>query len=229
MKYPVQNWSEWYSAQDFGVKTSYGYHEGSDVNLKTGGDTDLGEDVLAIADGEVTSVHNHSTKPTFGLHIHIKHVGPWGTVWCHYAHCNSLLVDIGQKVTKGQKIGTLGKSGTDVAHLHWAIKLQPTGIDAIAHTLEELQMWTDPIQFVEKWLDYDTPPADDTLTLQFLKANKPASFVKLEAYARELVEVYNRPPQVKEVIVEKEIPCPDPVTAFTDWIITKVREDDKNG
>lgn len=37
----------WYSAQGFGAKTSYGFHEGEDFNLKTGGDTDLGQPLFS--------------------------------------------------------------------------------------------------------------------------------------------------------------------------------------
>lgn len=151
MRLPVNDFDKWYSAQGFGNKTSYGYHEGDDLNLKTGGDTDLGQPIIAIANGEVTSVHSHTTKPTFGNHVHISHKGAWGEVYSHAAHCKEILVKAGDKVNEGQVIATVGKSGTDFGHLHFAIKLQPTGIDAIAKTQEDLKKWTDPIPFIQKW------------------------------------------------------------------------------
>lgn len=151
MKLPVNDFDKWYDAQGFGVKTTYGYHDGSDLNLKTGGDSDLGQPLVSIANGEVTSVHNHTGSPTFGNHIHIKHIGPWGEVYSHYAHCREIYPKVGDKVTEGQVIATVGKSGTGFAHLHFAIKLQPTGIDGIAKTLDDLKMWTDPIPFIKKW------------------------------------------------------------------------------
>ena len=152
MRYPFDSWSTWYIASGFGDKRPTYYHDGADLNLKTGGDTDLGQPIFSIADGIVTSIHNHTTKPTFGNHIHIQHDGPWGTVYCHHAHCQSILVAVGDAVKEGQKIATVGKSGTDLAHDHFAIKLEPTGIDAIAKTLDDLKKWTNPVAFVEKWM-----------------------------------------------------------------------------
>lgn len=162
MIYPVRNWPTWYSAQKFGAQTDYGYHEAEDLNLKTGGDTDLGQDILAITDGIVTSVHNHTSSNNFGKHIHIKHDGPWGTVWSHYAHCSEILVKEGEKVTEGQVVAKVGKSGTVYSHLHWAIKLQPTGIEGIAKTLDDLKKWTAPIEFVEKWKSIPQPMPENT-------------------------------------------------------------------
>jgi len=152
MRLPVNDWDKWYSAQEFGNKTSYGYHEGEDLNLKTGGDSDLGQPLHAISDGEVTSVHSHTGSNTFGKHVHIAHDGPWGKVYCHYAHCDDIRVKTGDKVSEGQIVATIGKTGTVYAHLHWAIKLQPTGIDGIAKTQEDLKKWTNPIVFVMEWM-----------------------------------------------------------------------------
>lgn len=166
MRLPIDQPFKWYNAQGFGVKTSYGYHEGDDYNLKTGGNSDLGQPLFAIADGVVTSVHSHTTKPTFGNHIHIKHDGAWGTVWCHFAHCQKIFVKEGDSVREGQIIAYLGNSGTDSAHLHWSMKLQPTGIDGIAKTKEDLAKWTNPTEFVEKWKTLPTPkpPMSKTYT-----------------------------------------------------------------
>lgn len=153
----------WYNAQAYGAKTTYGYHEGDDFNLKTGGDTDLGQPLYAITNGTVTSVHTHTTKPTYGNHIHIQHDGPWGTVYSHYAHCQSVSVLVGDSVREGQEVGRLGKSGTDAAHLHFAIKNQPTGIDGIAKTLDDLKKWENPTEFIKKWSN--TMPDDGTINI----------------------------------------------------------------
>jgi hypothetical protein len=150
MVYPVHEWNKWYSAQGFGVKTDYGYHEGVDINLKTGGDTDLGQELLAVADGEITSVESHTKIPSFGKHLHLKVETPLGIRWFNYCHCQDILVSEGTKVKEGQLIAHLGKTGTTVAHLHFACKNQPTGVDAVAKTLEDLAKWEDPIAFIEK-------------------------------------------------------------------------------
>lgn len=156
MIYPTaktkEEWSKWYSAQGYGVKTTYGYHEGCDLNLRTGGDSDLGQPLYAIADGEITSVcETHVTK-SFGRHLHIKIVGEWGTRWAHYCHCQKILVKEGQRVKEGDQIALLGKSGTTYAHLHFAIKNKPTGIEGIAKDKEQLKSWDNPIPFIEKYM-----------------------------------------------------------------------------
>ena len=147
--YPVKDFKEnWYNAQEFGNKTYYGYHEGADINLKTGGNTDLNYRIYAIADGVVTSVQELTTG--FGKHIHILHEHPGGDIWCHYAHCANIFVKVGDKVQMGDRVATVGSTGNSkYAHLHWAIKLQPTEINSIAKNLTELKKWTDPIKFVE--------------------------------------------------------------------------------
>jgi len=165
MRLPVNDWSKWYIAQGFGEKTDYGYHEGVDLNLKTGGDSDLGQPLLAIASGQVTSVHEHTGVPTFGKHIHIKFNSPFGEYWVHYAHCQKILVPEGSQVTEGQQIAELGKSGTTVAHCHFTIKNQPTGIDGIAKTLDDLKKWEDPIVFIEKCMEKEK----EVLNEQILK------------------------------------------------------------
>lgn len=170
MRLPFDQPHKWYNAQSFGAPTSYGLHEGEDWNLKTGGDSDLGQPIFAIADGVVTSVHSHTTKPTFGNHIHIKHDGAWGTVWCHFAHCQKVLVSEGDVVKEGQPVAFLGKSGTDAAHNHWAIKLQPTGIDGIAKTKEDLKKWTNPSEFVEKWKTQPVNPTQPTMPKTYTEA-----------------------------------------------------------
>ncbi len=166
MRYPIDNLEKWYVASGFGENRGTYLHEGEDLNLKTGGDTDLGQPLFAISAGEVTSVHRHLTG--FGNHLHIRHGGEWGTVYCHYAHCQDIFVKLGDIVKEGDKVATLGKSGTDYAHLHWAVKLQPTGIDAVAKTKDDLKQWTAPIEFVTKWREKQEADITNQLTEKLL-------------------------------------------------------------
>lgn len=165
MRFPVENFkTDWNitAGFSFGAKTSYGYHDGTDINDNGGGNSDFGKSLYAIADGVVASVHLHTTKPTFGKHIHIKIDGAWGTRWVHYAHCNEVFVTEGQAIKEGQRIATVGNSGTDWAHCHFALKKEPTGIDGIATSLDLLKKWEDPIKFIEKWSsDIIIPPMND--------------------------------------------------------------------
>jgi hypothetical protein len=153
MRFPVDefltNWNIT-AGYSYGDKTSYGYHEADDININAGGNADLGQPVYAVADGEITSVHTHTGNPTFGKHIHLKFQADGRDFWAHYAHLNEVLVTEGTKVKKGDKIGTVGNTGTTFAHLHFAIKNQPTGIDGIAKTLEDLKKWENPTDFIKR-------------------------------------------------------------------------------
>lgn len=177
MIYPVGNGTEedfedkWYVAQGYGNPTTYGFHDGIDLNLKTGGDTDLGQELKSIASGRIVYYHCASHPTTgFGRHLVYRIEGPWGVRWVHYAHC----LDTGflgaiQDVPEGKIIAYLGKSGTTAAHLHMAIfKVDPGtfGIDNIPNTLDELhQYWEDPLAFLTQWTQAAPTPifTDQTL------------------------------------------------------------------
>lgn len=164
MRYPVDNFlSDWNTTagNGFGIQTSYGFHEAVDLNLNGGGNIDLGQPLFAVADGEITSIHIHTTSPTFGKHLHLKFNIDGKDYWAHYAHCDEIFVAEGQKVKKGDKIATCGNSGTTYAHLHFAIKNQPTGVDGLAKTQEDLKKWENPIAFIEKHL-FEEPMATIT-------------------------------------------------------------------
>lgn len=154
---------DWYIAQGFGNPTSYGLHEGVDWNLKTGGDTDLGQEVKAIANGRIVYFH-YSSHPTsgFGRHLVYKIDGPWGSRWVHCTHLmDTDFKNAVQDVTEGQIIGRVGKSGTTYAHLHFAIfRVDPAtfGIDNIANNTTELnQYWEDPVAFINTWMGAPAP------------------------------------------------------------------------
>jgi len=152
MRFPVDNFeTQWNTTAgySFGDKTSYGYHEADDLNINAGGNADLGQPLYAVADGEITSVHTHTGSNTFGKHLHLKFNTDGKDYFAHYAHCDQILVSEGTKVKKGDKIATVGNTGTTYAHCHFAIKNQPTGIDGIAKTLEDLKKWESPIAFIK--------------------------------------------------------------------------------
>ena len=113
-----------------GDKKSLG-HRGIDI------DGALGEPVYAIAKGrvifsgvdlmgsksnkmlttkEAEELTNSDMGPG-GLYVHIRHENDFGTI---YMHLDSLNVEYFEEVEAGQKIGTLGRSGTKKSgpHLH---------------------------------------------------------------------------------------------------------------
>jgi len=157
MLYPVGDGTretflrDWYiplPGGKFGYWRGSYYHSGDDLNKKTGGNTDLGEKLLAVADGEIVGIDTKSTTG-FGKQIFLKFVINGRTYYAMYAHCQDIYVKTGDKVKAGQVIGTLGNSGTKFAHLHFSIKNTANGMDNVPNTKEELKQWESPIDFIE--------------------------------------------------------------------------------
>ena len=193
MRYPINDFEEkWYSAQGFGVKTLYGYHEGCDLNLKTGGGTDLGQPIFSISDYKVVYYHIGSHPTTgFGIHYVYQIDGEWGTRWVHCCHNQSVKFSGIVSGRQGEELSSLGKSGTSLAHLHFAIfkvdpAILPKKIDSIAHNLDEHnKYWEDPILFIKKYLTnqadiepkitddtkIELPPPWNTISVRDIKSN----------------------------------------------------------
>jgi hypothetical protein len=199
---------DWYNAQGFGAQTSYGYHEGADLNLKTGGDSDLGQELKAIANGRIVYYH-YASHPTtgFGRHLVYKIDGGWGTRWVMYSHCDSNnFLGAVQDVSEGQIIARLGKSGNSPsAHLHWSIfKVDPAtfGIDNFANNLTELnQHWEDPIAFVNTWMVAPPPTPTPDIRLQLLNE----AGITDEALTREAIERYQKWDQLQQDLHNQQI------------------------
>ena len=106
------------------------WHPGEDWNGRGGGDTDLGDPIYAISHGRVVEFGNF--PPTWGNIVLLEHALPDGSrVWTQYAHLEQIMVSqVGQKVRRGQQIGTMGKGaktpqfpqGRWIAHLHFEIR-----------------------------------------------------------------------------------------------------------
>lgn len=161
MKYPVGNGSKedfyknWYLADTFGTDRDTYFHNGVDINLRTGGDSDLGEPIIACLPGKLVYYHQASHPGSgYGIHHVYEVETPKGTRWIHNAHMQWIIHDQ-TELSEGQEIGAIGKSGTGYAHLHFSIfKVDPKtldrGIDTIAKTRQQLSdWWEDPIAFLE--------------------------------------------------------------------------------
>jgi murein DD-endopeptidase MepM/ murein hydrolase activator NlpD len=169
MRFPVGDgsrydfYTNWYVARGYGelVDGSW-YHEGVDINLKTGGDTDDGYPLYAMANGRIVYYHRytHSTSG-YGRHLIYRTDDP--VRWIHYAHCQDVdFLNSAVDIREGQMIARIGKSGTLLAHLHLAIytKDPSPNIDRWARTVSELnEWWEDPIPFIEQWMSPLPSPA----------------------------------------------------------------------
>jgi len=174
MRYPVglnvvDYKLNWYVALGFGEPQSYGYHEGADINKRSGGDSDLGELIRSIFQYKTEYYHFKShLESGFGCHYVYKIEGSWGTRWVHCAH-NMVDPDIVNKDSggEGDVLSRVGKTGRPrnllIAHLHFSIfkkdpQTLPNGIDTIAKTTQQLNdWWEDPIKFIEKYINESGP------------------------------------------------------------------------
>lgn len=86
------------------------FHEGDDFSAKRG------TPVYATADGKVVKSKYYGT---FGNYIEIRHGNGYKTV---YGHLHNRKVFVGDKVVRGQQIGTVGNTGKSTApHLHYEV------------------------------------------------------------------------------------------------------------
>ncbi len=117
----------YYDAQPFGGEWR---HLGNDWNGDGGGDSDLGDPIHSIAHGLVTDAHDRGGA--WGGVVMISHRladpdgGPDSLVESLYAHLQRIDVEVGETVTRGQQLGTMGNvGGLYKAHLHLELRSRP--------------------------------------------------------------------------------------------------------
>jgi len=88
-----------------------------------------GTPVLSIERGRVVYAGRQFTG--YGKVIMIEHDSSWTSL---YAHLNSVEVSLGQKIQKGQKIGTVGNTGRSTGtHLHLELFYKKRNINPLKH------------------------------------------------------------------------------------------------
>ncbi|MBI1171222.1 peptidoglycan DD-metalloendopeptidase family protein [bacterium] len=93
-------------------------HEGQDMA------GDYGSSVYATADGTVTYA---GWESGYGRLIKITHAFGIET---RYGHLSQIEVNVGQKVSRGEKIGDMGNSGRSTGtHLHYEVRLSGTAVN----------------------------------------------------------------------------------------------------
>ena len=89
-------------------------HDGADLGCA------MGTDIIASAAGEVIQVSkNYSATVGYGAYVLIQHDGEYKS---KYAHMSKVIVEEGDHVEQGQKIGEVGDSGGSTGpHIHFEI------------------------------------------------------------------------------------------------------------
>lgn len=98
------------------------YHSGIDIAGS------IGDPIYAAMEGEVTASDQMGAR---GKYIIIKHANGLET-W--YMHLNSMTVSAGDKVSKGEQIGTLGNTGRSTGpHLHFQVIKQNKAVNPLGY------------------------------------------------------------------------------------------------
>lgn len=95
-------------------------------------DGTMGDPVVASYAGEVIGINNENSSTGWGNYVLLQHTytlkgGSTITLYSRYAHLKDVLVSVGASVTAGQKIGTVGATGSvdtstgDGSHLDYDI------------------------------------------------------------------------------------------------------------
>lgn len=99
-------------------------HEGIDIGAP------IGTPIVSPADGVITY---SGPKPGFGNLVQIDHGYGVETI---YGHMATMTVKKGQRVTRGDKIATVGNVGFSTGpHLHYEIRVNGTPVDPLYYTL----------------------------------------------------------------------------------------------
>ncbi len=128
---PIDYYGEWGQVSWAGYifKELLGYtsgrHTGDDYNGPGAGNNDLGMEIRSIANGIVRWTGNRNDLG-FGNVIIVEHTlsptlaaeAGCTSLFSRYMHCNTIEVINGQQVSVGQRIGSVGNTGTQWAHLH---------------------------------------------------------------------------------------------------------------
>ena len=125
---PTQGWlsSEFSRSRFHPVLHQSRPHEGIDLSAP------MGAPIVAPAAGRVISVTN---EPGYGNTFQIDH---GNGIVTKFAHCSRIVVHVGQQVTRGQVIATVGNTGLATGpHLHYEVHVNGQPVDPLKYVLPE--------------------------------------------------------------------------------------------
>jgi hypothetical protein len=136
-----------YNAQRF----TENMHLGDDLNGIGGENSDLGDPVFAVADGQVLAAREG--EPGWGNVIIVLHAyrenGRRQYIQSFYGHVQTILVAAHEQVRRGQQIATVGTGGGQyLAHLHFEMREFTTPFIGAGYR-KDTRGWVNPSAFVE--------------------------------------------------------------------------------
>lgn len=137
-----------YNAQPF----TQNRHLGDDLNGIGGENSDMGDPVFAVADGQVLFAEEGG--PGWGNIIIVLHAyeenGTRKYVQSYYAHLETLGVAPNESVQRGQKIATVGNAdGKYLAHLHFEMREFITPFVGPGYR-QDTRGWLNPSEFIRQ-------------------------------------------------------------------------------
>jgi murein DD-endopeptidase MepM/ murein hydrolase activator NlpD len=135
-----------YNAQRF----TENLHLGDDLNGIGGENSDLGDPVFAVGDGEVIAARDGG--PGWGNVIIVMHAyeenGARKYVQSFYGHVQSILAAPHERVRRGQRIATVGTgNGQYLAHLHFEMREFLTPFIGAGYR-KDTRGWLNPRDFI---------------------------------------------------------------------------------
>ena len=104
------------------------FHKGIDFTAPKG------TAIQSTGNGKVVRVEKR--RSGYGTNVIIDHGYGFTSL---YAHMKTVNVKKGQRVSKGQKIGTVGSTGTSTApHLHYEVRINGKAVNPIDYCLDGL-------------------------------------------------------------------------------------------
>lgn len=133
---PVENKNLVRLASGFG-KRIHPFHKGNYKHPGVDFAATRGTPVMATAKGVVVDLRKESTlQAGYGNYIEIDH---GNGIVTRYAHLEDVHVRVGQKISKGSTIGTVGMSGGAIApHVHYEIIRNGKQVDPVPYMMENL-------------------------------------------------------------------------------------------
>jgi len=117
----------------FGIRRIYnkvkrGRHTGLDIAAPTG------TAIVAAANGRVLAVHDYVIT---GNTVFVDHGQGLVTYYCHM---NSTVVKPGERITQGEKLGTVGSTGRVTGpHVHWGVVLNGVKVNPLLFVSHDLK------------------------------------------------------------------------------------------
>jgi Peptidase family M23 len=152
---------------------------------------DFGDPVVAAADGVVTTAVTGKNRPSYGQFVVIDHGNDESTL---YAHMDSVTVTVGQAISAGTQVGTLGNTGNSYgAHLHFEQRKGSSVIDSWFHGSRYVFGVTQKSENCGRITIPDAPLAGNVVgdkradLVVFRRTDTPAFYVRREPKADKVI------------------------------------------